>query len=80
MSRNLNRSVNSDIQELVRLIYSQIHFCLSFKNSFTVNCFFSCKQPFPFSVRSNVVYEYTCEQYFAQYYDETKRYINGTHC
>ena len=75
MSRNLNRSVHSDIQELARRFYPQINLRLSFKNSFTVNSFFPFKDHIPFSVRSNVVYSYTCEQCFAQYYGETKRHI-----
>ena len=75
MSRNLKRSVRSNIQELVRRFYLQIYFCLSFKNSFTVNIFFSFKDPILFSMCSNVIYSYNCEQCFAQYYGETKRHI-----
>ena len=76
ISRNLNRTVHSDIQELVRRFHPQINFCLSFENSFTVNIHFSFKDPIPFSMRSNVVCSYTCEQCFAQFYGETKRHIN----
>ena len=75
MSRHLNRSAHSDIQELARRFYLQINLRLSFKNSFTVNSFYSFKDHIPFSVSSNVVYSYTCEQCFAQYYGETKRHI-----
>ena len=45
MSRNLDRSVHSDIEELARRFYPQINFSLSFKNSFTVNSFFLIQRP-----------------------------------
>ena len=59
MSRNLNRSVHSDIQELLRRFYPQINICLSYQNSSKSIFSFSFKDLIPFYVSSKVVYSYT---------------------
>ena len=75
ISNTQNRSINSEIQSLIKRFYPQINLRLSFKNDFSIGSLFSHKDKIPYSMRGNVVYSYHCNQCSDSYYGETSRHL-----
>ena len=74
-SHYLNKQLNSDIVALVSKFFPQIDLRLIFTNDRSIQSFFRFKDDIPISVRSNIVYQYTCRICNSTYIGETVRHF-----
>ena len=70
-----NKQLNSDIVGLVSTFFLQIDLRLIFTNDRSIQCFFRFKDDIPISVRSNIVYQYTCRICNSTYIGEKIRHF-----
>ena len=75
ISKNSNKSLNSEISVLCKRFYPQLNVKIIFKNQFSVSSFFNFKDKVSTLVQSNLVYQYSCGQCDATYIGETSRHL-----
>ena len=74
-SKANNRNIHKDVQDIVTKFFPQIDLKIIFRNTHTIGSLFRFKDSIPSSVRSNIVYKYSCAQCAATYYGETSRHF-----
>ena len=83
MSNNDNKNFKKGLLNLIHEYFPHVNLRLIFSNSFTVGRLFPYKDRIPVSVRSNVVYKYTCGSCQATYIGESSRHYRtrvSEHC
>ena len=76
MSHFLNRKLKSQLNHLLADFYPQVQLNLIFFNNDTIGKIFKFKDVLSSSVRSGVVYQYSCGECSAKYVGETIRHLH----
>ena len=76
MSNFLNKQLNSEVVKLVSKFFPQVNLRLIFDNPNSISKFFPFKDVLPLSVRSNIVYRYTCGICYSTYIGESTRHFS----
>ena len=76
MSHSTNRKLKIQLHHLLANFYPQIQLQLIFSNNNTIGHLFKYKDSLKSSVRSDVVYEYSCGECSAKYIGETTRHLH----
>ena len=72
---NESFKVRKKLNDILRSSFPQIDFRFIFTNNFTIGSYLKNSTPFPFDLRSSVVYLYTCPSCNARYVGSTSRSI-----
>ena len=75
ISRRINNMIRVDVNRIVTEFYPHINCNVIFKNDCTISSYFSHKDTLETSMRSNVVYGFSCSQCNATYVGETSRHL-----
>ena len=73
---NHSFSIRDKLQSNFRRLYPQVDFKFIFTNSYTIKSFFPHKDRLPDSLRSKIIYKFTCEACEAFYIGSTKRSLH----